>query len=210
MSAELKTEVAQQLASISGLDVKQYSHFDFGRQQNPECISVLVEEKKTGANPFQAVVGLVDGVFGNPIARKKADTLLLELRQKLPTGYVAFVGTTRWLGEFKPHGVELVVGPGKDQFEIIRHAKADAPNFDLTNEDIIKKLEQYHKESGIKINHAESDTIGFDLLALPDNLEAFANDLYEFCPDLVDQGSGDVSSLVEELRHSKSVQLWWD
>jgi hypothetical protein len=210
MSADWKTEVSPKLASLSGLDVKDYSHFDFGRQQNPECISVLIEETKSGVNPFKAVVGLIDGVFGNSIARKNADALMLELRKNLEPGYVAFVGTTRWLGQYKPHGVELVVGPAQSQFDIVRHAKADAPNFDLSTEDLVKKLEQYDKDAGINITHAETDTIDFELLKLPENLEHFAEDLYEFCPDLVDQGCGSISALVAEIRQHKRVQLWWD
>lgn len=210
MSADWKTELTPRLASVSQLDVKDYSHFDFGRQQNPECISVLIEEAKTGVNPFQAVVGLIDGVFGNSIARKNADAMLLELRKNLPEGYVAFVGTTRWLGNYKPNGVELVVGPAQGQLDIVRHAKASAPNFDLSTEDLIKKLEQYDKEMGINITQAETDTIEFQLLKLPDNLEQFAEDLYEFCPDLVEQGCGSVSALAAELRQHKPIQLWWD
>lgn len=210
MSADWKAEMSKQLADLSGLDVKDYSHVDFGREQNPDCISTVIEQVKSGKNPFQAVVGLIDGVFRNPIAQQNAEKLLKQLRSKLPAGYVAFVGTTNWLGTFKPNGVELVVGPGQDQFEILRHAQSDAANYDLSTEDLVQRLKSYDKEFGIDITHAETDTIDFDLLHVPDNIETFAEDLYEFCPDLVDQGCGSVAALVEDIRRRHRVQLWWD
>ncbi len=210
MRIDWKPEISKRLTDLSGLEVKEYSHVDFGRDQNPDCISIVIEEKKTGQNPFQAVVGLIDGVFRNPIAQNNAEKLLKQLRPQLPSGYVAFIGTTHWLGTFKPHGVELVVGPGESQFEIVRHAKSDACNYDLTNENLIERLQKYDKEFGIDITHAETDTIDFELLRVPDNITLFTEDLYEFCPDLVDQGCGSVSALVEEIRRTRRIQLWWD
>lgn len=204
-----RDEASAKLSTISGLQVRNYSFCDFGREENPDCISVIVEEKKS-ANPFQAVVGLVDGVFGNPRAEKKAYGFMRELRDQAVPGTVVFLGTTRFLGDFKPDGVELVVGPGDSQLEIVRHARTDACNYDLTTDDIIKKLRQYDEQIGIDIIHAETDTISFKMLSLPGNLAAFAEDLYEFCPDLVDQGCGSVSELLELLRQERSIELWWD
>jgi hypothetical protein len=197
------------LASLSGLAVQDYCHCDFGRQRNPDCISVIVEEKKS-ANPFQAVVGLVDGIFGNPRARKKALELMAELRRQLPAGLVAFVGTTRWLGDFKPDGVELVVGAGKSQMDIVRHARTDACNYDLSTEDLIERLSKYHASMGIDIIQAETDTIDFKILKLPSDLKALSEDLYEFCPDLVEQGCGSLDALAGQIKKEGSVCLWWD
>jgi hypothetical protein len=209
MTLAWQTEAREKLSSLSGLQVQDYSHCEFGRECNPDCISVVVQETKAN-NPFQAVVGLVDGVFGNPRAERKAVELMKELRKQLPTGLVVFIGTTRWLGDFKPHGVELVVGPGQSQLDIIRHARSDACNYDLTTEDLVAKLAQYDKQIGIDITHAETDTIHFELLKLPDDLQSFAGDLYEFCPDLVDQGCGSLDALAEQIKQQRRVCLWWD
>lgn len=210
MSDNWKTDLAKQLASISGLEVHDFSHVDFGREQNPQCISVLVEQSKSGINPFKAVADRVAGVFGNPIARKHADTILRELRGKLPPGYVAFVGTTTWHGKFKPNGVELVVGPGESQMDIVRLAQTDACNYDMDTEALVERLAKYDEQVGIDITHAETDAIDFDLCKLPEDIESFAADLYEFCPDLIDQGFGSIPALISEIKSHKKICLWWD
>ena len=48
------------------------------------------------------------------------------------------------------------------------------------------------------------------LVGAPDNWGAFAQEVYEFCPDIVDQGVGDVGALAEILDDTRRVYLWWD
>ena len=57
--------------------------------------------------------------------------------------------------------------------------------------------------------------IGFDFLsgrfAAPVKDPAgLAKRMYEFCPDIVDQGVGDVAALAEELRTKQTLYFWWD
>jgi hypothetical protein len=177
-------QVEDVLAKASGATVRPYSTFDFGRERDPGCLSVVVPK---GA----------------------AEPLVFALRPLLPAGWVAFVGTTYWLGDEKHDGSEVVAGPGDTQFDILRLARTDACNYDLTTDDLIRRLERYHADHGVNIVHAESDTIELDLLRLPSNAAALAEDLYEFCPDIVDQGVGTVEELAESIEATGRVYLWW-
>jgi hypothetical protein len=80
----------------------------------------------------------------------------------------------------------------------------------MDTEALVKKLQQYDEQLGIDIIQAETDTVSFELKKLPADLAAFAADLYEFCPDLVDQGCGDLDGFIEELKKNRRVCLWWD
>jgi hypothetical protein len=40
--------------------------------------------------------------------------------------------------------------------------------------------------------------------------EKLAMHIYEFCPDIVDQGCGSVDALAEELAMTGRLVLWWD
>ena len=60
-------------------------------------------------------------------------------------------------------GVEVVVGPGKRQFDILRIAASDAANYDMETEDLIKVLEKWDRLYGIDIVAAETDTIQLTL-----------------------------------------------
>ncbi len=61
----------------------------------------------------------------------------------------------------------------------------------------------------IDIVRAETDTVVFGLVNVPRDLAAFAEDLYKFCPDIVDQGAGSIEALQENVAGGR-VLLWWD
>ncbi len=44
----------------------------------------------------------------------------------------------------------------------------------------------------------------------PADMLPFARAVYQFSPDVVDQGTGSVEELAKEMRRSGTVYLWWD
>lgn len=175
----------QAFAQIGVTDIRPYSTRDFGRERYEGALSSILPEEEAKAE-------------------------LPELRKHLPTGTVAFVGTTRWLGDEQHTGAELVIGPGETQWDILRIANSDACNYGLDAEDLIAKLQTYDALTGISIFHAETDIIEFTILRNPPDMQAFAEDIYKFCPDTVDQGVGSVEALAERIDILGEVYLWWD
>lgn len=178
-------QAAACLAQLSGKPVRPYSTVDFGREQNPAGRSVVV--------PAAQAAGLVAA-----------------LRRALAPGWVAFIGCTHSLAKDAPRGSEVVVGPGDSQFAIVYLAQSDAANYDMDTADLVAKLREYHAGCGIDIVHAETDAIEFTLLTLPADMAGFCEDLYAFCPDVVDQGVGTMAALVAAVQESRTVYLWWD
>jgi len=41
-------------------------------------------------------------------------------------------------------------------------------------------------------------------------MRAFAEEVYQFCPDVVDQGAGSIDALAEEMKRTNALFLWWD
>lgn len=175
--------VSQFLHVLFGSTARPYSTFDFGRAQNPDCISVIATD-----------------------ARQK----LPMLREHLNPGLFAFIGTSHWLGDEKYEGVEVVVGQGESQFDIVRMAQTDAVNYNMDTEDLIAQLQKYDEQYGIDIYEATTDTISFMLLSTPEDVKRFAEDIDQFCPDAVDQGAGSLDNLAEMIARSGEVHLWWD
>lgn len=173
------------LSEVTGQPARAFSTQDFGREKYFKARSVLVP-------------------------MKKAEALLPTLRERLPQGFVAFVGTMNSLAEPEPDGVELVVAEGADQFEILRVAATDGVNHGLTTEAIIAELRQWDRVLGIDIWQASTDVVSLRLKSLPKNVDAFSRRVYKFCPDIVDQGFGDVGKLTQHIATKKSVYLWWD
>ena len=119
------------LAAVTKSNVRDFWTNDFGR------------EKRSGG---YSVIGPTE----------RAETFLKSVREQLPTGYVAFVGTTNNLDDPKIKGVEIVLAPGQDQFDIIRLAATDAVNYDKTTDQIIEELRQWDSQFGIDIWQAET------------------------------------------------------
>lgn len=122
----------------------------------------------------------------------------------------------------------------------IREAATCAPNYDLDTEAILTQLQQWQSLCVFHIVEAGGDRIAIVFETLPENMDAFVRSLYDFCPDLVDQGTGCVAEFIEEmetippnmqaliegidfedpdygleilkrgLQQDKKVLLWWD
>lgn len=177
---------AKRLSEIANAPAREYSTQEFGRVRYSEVRSVVVRKEKS-----------------HPVLER--------IRGELGLGLVAFIGTTQWLGdEVHTDGEEIVVAPASSQFDILRVAHSDAVNYDMETEDLIKKLTEFDRNYGIDIFHAETDTIEFKFLKLPNDMPSFCKDLYEFCPDIVDQGVGSLAALELEIQRTRQVFLWWD
>ncbi|MBE9240229.1 DUF4253 domain-containing protein [Synechocystis salina] len=63
-------------------------------------------------------------------------------------------------------------------------------NYDITTEDLIAKLQQWDGQYGIEITEVAFDSLIVHFKKLPAGLAALAREIYEFCPDVIDQGFG--------------------
>ncbi len=179
-------DVAAQALTVDGGDVvRPYSTRDFGRARYDRARSMLVDEAR-------------------------ALDLLKQMRAKLATGYVAFIGTNSSLADPPVTGVEIVVAPAQDQFDILRIAASDAVNFGMQTEDLIRVLSGWNTRFGIDIYGAATDAIQLRLQSRPADLQAFAREVYAFCPDIVDQADGSIETLVQEIETTQTLFLWWD
>ncbi|MDR6226819.1 DUF4253 domain-containing protein [Desmospora profundinema] len=170
------------------VDVRPFFTVDFGRVPDESGLSLLLD-------------------------KEEAEAGLTALRSVLPPGTLAFIGSTKWLdhtGDDREGMAELVLSPGEDQWDILRTARTNATNYEMDTDDVIRELKAIDNAVGIDIFHAETDMVSFRLKSDPNNWDAFCEDLYRLCPDIVDQGVGSVDDLQIFVRATREVQLWWD
>ena len=86
-----------------------------------------------------------------------------------------------------------------DPFAAVRKAGTSAPNFDLDNAAIIDQLTKWKALCEFSVERAEGDSIEIKFETLPKDMGAFVRDLYDFCPDLVDQGTGCVHEMIDAM-----------
>jgi len=179
------TDIKSLVENELKVDVRPYSTTDFGRDKNTNSFSFITSEKGS-------------------------ELVLKVVRDAIPDDYLAFIGTTRNLSKDDVNGVEIVIIKSSDKFDILRTAKSDGINYDITNELLISKIKEWDSLYSVDIWQAETDTIQLKLKTLPKDLLVFSEEIYKFCPDIVDQGSGNINDIVKYLERTKKIYLWWD
>lgn len=73
------------------------------------------------------------------------------------------------------------------KFEMIREQQTAGPNVQVDNDAVLATLMDWDARYGIEISDAGYDRVMVHLSSMPDDLDAFAAEVYRFCPDVVDQ-----------------------
>jgi len=132
--------------------------------------------------------------------------VLRKVRQQLdPTEYDAYL-----LEETYGTGPDQIAVLDADDHEYLAIVRTDAANFDMDHEAVMDRYLQWEKLYDLKLRGAGLDWMEAEIGNPPPDWLAFAKEVYTFCPDIVDQGVGDVEALAKEMERSRTLYLWWD
>lgn len=143
---------------------------------------------------------------------EKAEELVVELQSKIKQlGYLAFINERNFIQGSKSK-CRIGILKGTDQFELLKILQTNGDNYDISNDDVISKLKQWNNYYPFSIVGAGFDWIEANFTVLPSNqdLKSLVQEMYEFCPDTVEQGTGSIEELIEEIKETKKLFLWWD
>ena len=105
---------------------------------------------------------------------------------------------------------ELALLPTTQRADVLAAFQTNGANFEIYTQDIIRWLDELEKTQPFLLTGAGFDWCeGTFTKPLVDS-KKLAKKMYEFCPDIVDQGTGDVSRLVLELKKTQRFFFWWD
>jgi hypothetical protein len=137
----------------------------------------------------------------------KAGHILSSLRRRLlPLQYTPFVVEMNAGLKIEKIGILK----GTDQYEIVRIMHTNGDDYDISNQDVLERLKEWEIHSPFNIIGADNDWVELEFRSLPRDLKAFAEEVYDFCPDAVDQGPGSVEGLIKDIKKTKRLLLWWD
>jgi len=137
----------------------------------------------------------------------KANEIVYELKDRLKNkGYLIYISDVN----FGYSSDEISLLKSNDQFDILRVEETDGINYGFENKDVIAKLQEWNNIYPFQIISAGLDWVEAIFIKRPDNMRKFAKELYEFCPDIVEQGVGSVNKLEKEMERSGILYLWWD
>jgi len=145
-----------------------------------------------------------EGVYSET-TDEKADDYVKRLKSKYrENGYLIFV----FEGEDGKKNVAII--KGTDDLDILRYRRTDGINYDLKNDDIVKKVSEWKTKYGLIVIGCSRDWLHVEFDKLPADINVFAKEVYEFCPDSVDQGVGTLDKLKEAIKEMNGIWLWWD
>jgi len=141
------------------------------------------------------------------VPEDRTDRVLSSLRKRLhPLKYMAFV--VEMNAGLKIDKIGIL--KGTDQYEILRIMHTDGNDYDISNEDVIDRLKDWEKIASFDILGADSDWVELEFKTLPKDLKSFAEEVYDFSPDAIDQGAGNIEGLVKDIQKTNRLFLWWD
>ncbi|RZL32624.1 MAG: DUF4253 domain-containing protein [Pedobacter sp.] len=97
-----------------------------------------------------------------------------------------------------------------DQYQVLKQIQTDGINYDIETDSLIKIIKHFDKKYNLELVGASGDWCEFIIHKEPTDWLVLANEVYKVCPDVVDQGAGDVNALAQEMKKTKSLYFWWD
>ena len=97
-----------------------------------------------------------------------------------------------------------------DKFTILKQLATDGINYGITNDSLISVIKDFDKKYSLELIGASGDWCEFIGHNEPKSWIQFAKEVYKVCPDVVDQGTGTIQALAEEMKRTKRLYFWWD
>lgn len=105
---------------------------------------------------------------------------------------------------------KIAIIKSNNDFDYLEIVRTDGINYELEYKDVLRQYKKWNDLYGLKLKGAGQSWLEAEFIKMPDDWKAFAEEVYEFCPDVVDQGSGDIESLANDMKKMNAVYLWWD
>lgn len=181
-----------------------------GKKFEPRKQAHWVEDttSQRGFNKADSIVPGIQISFVNDLVARAIVRENLSAFQQ--AGYYIYLTNLRFDKLYWNSHYDIAVIKCRNQFELVKLIGTSGVNYDVTNEEVVKTLELWHRASPFLIIGADEDMIEADFLKLPADLNKFAEAVANFCPDVIEQGAGSQKALVEHFESKKAFWLWWD
>ena len=169
-----------------------------------ETNSELIQLPTINEENYLELNELHNGIHSN-ISEEKANLIVKKLKKQFRSkGYLIFV----FSGEEDSKSIGVI--KGTNDLDILRYRKTNSINHNYKNKDIIEKISKWNEKFGLTVIGCGKDWLELEFKELPADLDSFSNEVYTFCPDIVDQGVGELQNLKELIKEMNGIWLWWD
>ncbi|WP_373077133.1 DUF4253 domain-containing protein [Fusobacterium varium] len=191
--------------NLSSSEEKILNEIGFDKELVIEVKSLIKSDFKQLPAIDQETGDIKKDKYYNGIYFEKYNDNYIKIKEKLEkNNYRVFLFETNYPEK------HVAIIKGRDKFDILKYRRTDGINYGLGTEDIIDKISEWDKKYEIDIIGCSRDWVLIKLNKLPQNLDEFSKEVYEFCPDIVDQGVGSLENLKKSIKIDKELFLWWD
>lgn len=142
------------------------------------------------------------------VPQDRAKRAVRELRGETPPGFAVFVSDQNFGIGGTPDRVSVMAA--QTLHDVVAAVGTAGWNYDLGPEAVAKRLREWDTRYGLLLVGAGDDWFEAEFVRRPTDMPGFAREVYDFCPDVVDQGTGTVEALGAEMERENVVYLWWD
>ena len=153
-------------------------------------------------NPLLAAGVTID------VKRTQAPRTVHRLQEKAGVGYFAFISERNYGIQGALDHVSLL--KASDPYDRLRIMGTNGWNYDISPEVVIARLKKWDAEFGLVLSGVGFDWMEAQFRRQPANMLEYAKEVYAFCPDVVDQGTGTVEGLAADMKRTNTLFLWWD
>jgi hypothetical protein len=99
--------------------------------------------------------------------------------------------------------------PTTDPYAVMAAMDTNGDNYNIGTAGVIAWMKELQQEQPFILTGIGYDYMEGHFISSPKDPEALATRMYQFCPDIVDQGAGSISALASELEKG-AIYFWWD
>ena len=151
---------------------------------------------------------LVAGGVAFDVPEGKIEAILRQAHTNfLARGFYLF----RFQQNFKINGRPDKVGllPTADPYSVMAVMETNGNNYNIGTDGVIAWMMELQQEQPFIVTGIGFDYMEGHFTGPVKDPQALAKRMYQFCPDIVDQGTGSVDGLARELGHG-NLYFWWD
>ncbi len=172
-------------------------------------------------NSVKALGSSLERLMGRSVDFQRVPAAGVVLLTKPNEGHTVLIAVRRVLAgsSYSAYLNEQAFGHGPDRVAIMKTSdpyaylavvRTDGVNYDIDHAQVIARYRELTKRYGLLLVGAGQDWLEAKFSRQPEDWKVFAKEVYAFCPDIVDQGTGTVEALAHEMRRTNTIYLWWD
>ncbi|MDJ1173086.1 ankyrin repeat domain-containing protein [Roseofilum capinflatum] len=187
----------------------EYDYPDFSERGRDPAYGEAVQElaEICGDRPIE-FSDLEGGFYINVRVNKRKDLDVEALQNQFMAKGCYVFASSRTLFEHLPEC--LTVFPTTDKYEAIAAMGTNGCNYGIGTGYVLQWLQALEAKQPFIITYIRYDSLALRFLSPLEDVEYWADEMYEFCPDLIDQGVMERDRLIECLKTSDRISFWWD